>query len=82
MKLPRDVSAAGLEKAPRREFGYELTRQTGSHRRLVTQTDGEHHLTVPWPDPIRVGTLRAVLGKTAEHHKLSLDALLRRLNLA
>jgi predicted RNA binding protein YcfA (HicA-like mRNA interferase family) len=47
MKLPRDLSAADLEKALRRGFGYEFSRQVGSHRRLTTQTGGQHHLTIP-----------------------------------
>jgi predicted RNA binding protein YcfA (HicA-like mRNA interferase family) len=81
MKLPRDLSAADLEKALRREFGYECARQTGSHRRLVTQTGGEHRLTIPWHDPLRVGTLRAILGEVMEHHRLTLEALLERLGL-
>ena len=46
MKLPRDLSAADLEKALRRIFGYQFVRQLGSHRRLTTQTGGEHHLTL------------------------------------
>ena len=52
MKLPRDVAAADLEKALRRAFGYEFTRESGSHRRLTTQTGGEHHLTIPVHDPV------------------------------
>lgn len=35
MKLPRDLAAADLEKALRKAFGYEVTRQAGSHRRLT-----------------------------------------------
>lgn len=41
MKLPRDLAAADLEKALRRAFGYQFTRQSGSLRRLTTQTNGE-----------------------------------------
>jgi predicted RNA binding protein YcfA (HicA-like mRNA interferase family) len=47
MKLPRDLTAAELEKALRRAFGYQFTRQGGSHHRLTTQTGGEHHPTIP-----------------------------------
>jgi len=61
MKLPRDLSAADLEKALHRAFGYQFVRQLGSHRRLTTQTRGEHHLTIPNHDPLRPGTLRVVL---------------------
>lgn len=56
MKLPRDLSAADLEKALRRTFGYQFTRQSGSHRRLTTPTGGEHHLTDhPDPQPAQTG---------------------------
>ena len=81
MKLPRNLSAARLEKALRRELGYEVRRQVGSHRRLVTQTVGEHHPTIPWHDPLRIGTLRTILGNVMEHHELTLEALLRKLDL-
>jgi predicted RNA binding protein YcfA (HicA-like mRNA interferase family) len=46
MKLPRDLSGPELAKLLRK-VGYELTRQTGSHLRLTTQQQGEHHVTVP-----------------------------------
>ena len=46
-------------------YGYEITRQTGSHVRLTTRMNGEHHLTVPSHQPIRVGTLSAVLAEVA-----------------
>lgn len=81
MKLPRDLAAADLEKALRRAFGYECTRQSGSHRRLTTQNGGEHHLTVPAHDPLKPGTLRAILGEAAAHHHLSVEDVLRRLAL-
>lgn len=81
MKLPRDLAAADLERALRREFGYEFTRQSGSHRRLTTQTGGEHHLTIPAHDPLKPGTLRAILGEVASHQRLTVENLLRRLDL-
>jgi hypothetical protein len=42
---------------------------------------GQHHLTIPQHDPIRVGTLRTILGEIMEHHHLSLDELLAKLGL-
>ena len=82
MKLPRDLSAADLEKALRRAFDYQFVRQLGSHRRLTTQTGGEHHLTLPNHDPLRPGTLRAILGEVMAHHRLTLEQVLQRLGLA
>jgi len=81
MKLPRDLAAADLEKALRRAFGYQLIRQLGSHRRLTTQVGGEHHLTIPHHDPLRPGTLRAILGEVMAHHHLTLDQVLQQLGL-
>ncbi|HLL16788.1 MAG TPA: type II toxin-antitoxin system HicA family toxin [Pyrinomonadaceae bacterium] len=46
MKLPRDVSGEGLAGSLR-TFGYQVTRQTGSHLRLTTAENGEHHVTIP-----------------------------------
>jgi predicted RNA binding protein YcfA (HicA-like mRNA interferase family) len=46
MKLPRNTSGADLVKALR-VFGYETTRQAGSHIRLTTSENGIHHVTIP-----------------------------------
>jgi predicted RNA binding protein YcfA (HicA-like mRNA interferase family) len=81
MKLPRDLAAADLENALRRAFGYQFTRQSGSHRRLTTQTGGQHHLTVPAHDPLKPGTLRAILGEVTAHHRLTVEDVLQRLDL-
>ena len=82
MKLPRDLSAADLEKALRRTFGYQFSRQVGSHRRLTTQNGGEHHLTIPNHDPLRPGTLRTILGEVRAHHHLTLEQVLQQLGIA
>ena len=82
MKLPRDLAAHDLEKALRRAFGYEFSRQVGSHRRLTTQSGGQHHLTIPNHDPLRPGTLRAILGEVMQHHRLTLEQVLQQLGLA
>ncbi len=46
MKLPRNVSSAALQTSLRR-LGYEATRQQGSHVRITTRVNGEHHEVVP-----------------------------------
>jgi len=78
MRIPRDLSGADLVKRLRR-LGYEVTRQTGSHLRLTTRSPGEHHITVPSHDPLRIGTLAAILEAVAAHHGLSREELLNRL---
>ncbi|MFN6568871.1 type II toxin-antitoxin system HicA family toxin [Dendronalium sp. ChiSLP03b] len=78
MKLPRNLSCEDLIKALA-QLGYETTRQTGSHVRLTTQENGEHHLTIPARDPIKVGTLNAILRDIANHFDLEREELLNRL---
>ncbi len=81
MRIPRQISGADLVKALR-VLGYERTRQDGSHIRLSTEMNGVHHLTVPNHKPLKVGTLvGGVLKPVAAHHKMSVDELLRKLNL-
>lgn len=72
MRLPRDVSGATLVAALA-GFGYVLTRQKGSHVRLSTDAHGQHHITIPLHDPLRVGTLNAILKDVAEHAGLTRD---------
>lgn len=80
MRLPRNVRGAELERALRR-FGYESTRQTGSHVRITTQVNGEHHQVIPRHNPIKVKTLSSILKTVAAHHDLTIEDLLRRLDL-
>jgi predicted RNA binding protein YcfA (HicA-like mRNA interferase family) len=78
LKLPRDVSGRALVAALKR-LGYEITRQTGSHIRLTTQQGGEHHITIPDHDPLKVGTLSAILREVASHSGLARDVLIQTL---
>ena len=78
MKLPRDLSGRDLAKALQ-ALGYSVTRQTGSHLRLTTTTQGEHHVTVPDHDALRVGTLSGVLADVAAPFNLTREELMKRL---
>ena len=80
MKLPRDLRGRDLERALRR-LGYEATRQTGSHVRVTTQVNGEHHEVIPQHDPIKVKTLSGILKSVADHHGLTVEQLLQQLRL-
>lgn len=64
-----------------RVLGYVETRQRGSHIRLITQRDGEHHEVVPDHNPIKCGTLSSILKSIARHHRLSVEDLLNLLDL-
>lgn len=66
MKIPRDISGQDLIKYLK-QFGYSVTRQSGSHIRLTTNQHGEHHITIPNHDPLKIGTLSAILSDIAIH---------------
>ena len=75
MRLPRDLTGTELARRLGR-VGYTVTRQTGSHMRLTCALQGEHHVTVPRHDPLRLGTLAAILDAVAAHRGVSREALL------
>jgi predicted RNA binding protein YcfA (HicA-like mRNA interferase family) len=80
MKLPRDMSGRELAQALRK-LGYAVTRTSGSHMRLTTQLDGEHHETVPAHDPLKMGTLAAILKSIATHHGVTVADLRDRIGI-
>jgi predicted RNA binding protein YcfA (HicA-like mRNA interferase family) len=75
MKIPRDLSGKDLVKALKK-FGYIPTRQTGSHIRLTTLDNGEHHITIPNHDNLRIGTLSSVLTDVANHFGMTKEKLM------
>lgn len=78
MKLPRDIS--GRDSARRlRPYGYDVTRRAGSHMRLTTHERGEHHVTIPAHDHLRIGTLDFILASVAHHLGLDRQDLALRL---
>ena len=78
MRLPRDLSGDDLVKALK-VFGYQVTSQTGSHLRLTTMERGEHHITIPKSNPLRIGTLTGILSDVAEHFEMSREELAKKL---
>jgi predicted RNA binding protein YcfA (HicA-like mRNA interferase family) len=78
MRIPRDLSGKQLIMALR-IMGYSQTRQTGSHIRLSTEENGVHHITIPNHDPLKIGTLSAILADVANHFNLSKEELLTRI---
>jgi predicted RNA binding protein YcfA (HicA-like mRNA interferase family) len=78
MKLPRNLSYSELIQALK-VFGYQETRQKGSHIHLTTNVSGEHHLVVPAHDSIKPGTLTAIIRMVGNHFGLSRDEVLEKL---
>ncbi|WP_072015936.1 type II toxin-antitoxin system HicA family toxin [Leptolyngbya sp. KIOST-1] len=78
MRLPRDLTGQQLAKALEK-LGYAIDRQTGSHLRLTTHENGEHHVTVPNHSPIKIGTLNAILRAVTEHFELERDEVINQI---
>ena len=66
-KIPRDLSASDLIKVLNKNYQYAVNRQVGSHLRLTTNINGQHHITIPNHDPLRLGTLSSILTDVAAH---------------
>jgi predicted RNA binding protein YcfA (HicA-like mRNA interferase family) len=66
VKLPRDVSGRDLAKALVQHWGYRQVNQVGSHIILQTDTPSPHRVSVPDHNPIRIGTLNAILRAVAK----------------
>jgi predicted RNA binding protein YcfA (HicA-like mRNA interferase family) len=57
-----------INKTPSK-YGYQTTRQIGSHIRLTTIQQGEHHITIPNHTPIKLETLSYIISNIAAHFK-------------
>jgi len=67
LRLPRDLSGRDLIQLLKR-YGYESTRQVGSHIRLESNLRGPaHYITIPDHDSLRIGTLNSILSDVAEY---------------
>jgi predicted RNA binding protein YcfA (HicA-like mRNA interferase family) len=78
MRLPRDLTGKQFAKIVE-VLGYRIERQTGSHIRLTTSKNGEHHITIPNHSPIKIGTLNAILKDIANHFETTRDNLIDQL---
>jgi len=76
MRLPRDLSGAELIKLLCKHHGYHPVNQEGSHVILETNLPRQHRLAVPDHDPLRIGTLNAILRAVAEVKGLSKEEIL------
>ncbi len=78
MKLPRNISAQELIRSLQK-LGYSVSRQKGSHIRLTTVSNGEHHITIPNHNPLKIGTLSSIIGDVAIHFKQSKEEIAEKL---
>ena len=78
-KIPRDLSGKELA-ALLESYGYRVTRQTGSHIRLTSNTaDKEHHITIPNHTPLRIGTLNAIIKDIAAYLRMDRQSFIQKL---
>jgi len=79
MKIPRDIASEQLIQSLTK-FGYQITRQKGSHIRLTALINSEeHHITIPNHSPLKIGTLNKILKDIADHNDLSKEELIEKL---
>jgi len=78
-KAPRDVSAKNLIKVLSK-YGYTVVRQTGSHIRMsVTTKDGVKNITIPNHNPIKLGTLMAIINDVSAQSEIEKDEIVGKL---
>lgn len=79
MKLPRDLGGeelAGLLS----KYGYQVTRERGSHMRLTSTFKGtEHHITIPKHKPLTVGVLSGIVKDVASYLEIDRQRLIEEL---
>lgn len=78
MRIPRDINGNELIDALNR-LGYSKVKQVGSHIKLVTVENGEHHVTIPNHSPIKIGTLNHILKDISEHFEISKEDLIKKI---
>lgn len=58
-----------------KKYGYSIT-QTGSHMRLTTNIIGEHHITIPAHNPLKVGTFNNIVKNISLYLNISKEVLI------
>ena len=78
MRLPRDISSDQLIALLKHQ-GFNIVKQKGSHIRLNTQVKGDYSITIPAHNPIKIGTLNAILNDLSEYLGISKEDLIAKL---
>jgi hypothetical protein len=77
MKLPRDLTGSELIKILCKHHGDRHVNQESNHVILQTATPRHHRIAIPDHNPLRVGTLNAILNAIARAKGISKDGVLR-----
>ncbi len=79
MKIPRDAGYEDLINSLKR-IGYKISRQSGSHIRLSAEIKGKtHNITIPAHNPIKIGTLNAILNELSNVLEIPKNELIEKL---
>ncbi len=76
MKLPRDLSGLELIRLLTKNYGYRRLNQEGSHIILQTESPQHHRIAVPDHNPLRLGTLNAILNSVSRAKGIGKDEIL------
>jgi predicted RNA binding protein YcfA (HicA-like mRNA interferase family) len=76
MKTPRNISGLELIKALN-TLGYSKTVQKGSHIKITTEKNGQHHLSIPNHTPIKIGIFKAIIKQVATHFEKDVDEIMK-----
>lgn len=71
MKLPRNLNGNDLVRCLVKNWKYRIVHQVGSHVVLETDPPAHQRISVPAHNPLRVGTLNAILRTIAVHKGVS-----------
>jgi predicted RNA binding protein YcfA (HicA-like mRNA interferase family) len=74
MKTPRNASGDRMVRALG-QLGYSAIRQRGSHIRLRHPGPPAHTITVPLHDPLKTGTLHAILTEVALMRSITVESI-------
>jgi len=77
-EIPGDLSGEDLSKYLKPDE-YIVTSQAGSHLRLTTDQNGQHHITIPNHDPLKIGTLSSIIADVAQHFNKTKEKMLTQL---
>lgn len=67
MKLPRDLDGETLAKHLCKHWGYKKVHQVGSHIILQAEQPSSHRIAIPAHNPLKIGTLNAIISDIAAH---------------
>jgi predicted RNA binding protein YcfA (HicA-like mRNA interferase family) len=77
MRLPRDLSGQSVVKHLSKRWRYRQVHQVGSHIILQTDLPSSHRIAIPAHNPLRIGTLNAILASVAAHKNVTKEEILK-----